>query len=226
VGEVLIAGRSRNASRPVSRVLSARRALRDDHSSGMRGRPRTSLRPTRAALRKTEPGRSPVPPLFGLAPGGVCRAVPVARAAVRSYRTLSPLLRADPERFAFCGTFPGVAPAGRYPAPCFRGARTFLHRALSGLATAVIRPTGVSTCLIWAFRGDRSSDAHPFSRAGRGGEGRRRRQWFGRLANRRESVTQVERSARPSTRAGRKWRWKAVTVAPVAASKRPDCGTS
>ena len=31
-------------------------------------------------------------------------------------------------RFAFCGTFPGVAPAGRYPAPCFRGARTFLPR--------------------------------------------------------------------------------------------------
>ena len=31
-------------------------------------------------------------------------------------------------RFAFCGTFPEVAPAGRYPAPCFRGARTFLPR--------------------------------------------------------------------------------------------------
>ena len=31
-------------------------------------------------------------------------------------------------RFAFCGTFPGVAPAGRYPAPRFRGARTFLPR--------------------------------------------------------------------------------------------------
>jgi hypothetical protein len=29
-------------------------------------------------------------------------------------------------RSVFCGTFPGVAPAGRYPAPCFRGARTFL----------------------------------------------------------------------------------------------------
>jgi len=29
-------------------------------------------------------------------------------------------------RFAFCGTFPGVAPAGGYPAPCFQGARTFL----------------------------------------------------------------------------------------------------
>ena len=30
-------------------------------------------------------------------------------------------------RYPFCGTFPRVAPAGRYPAPCFRGARTFLH---------------------------------------------------------------------------------------------------
>lgn len=29
-------------------------------------------------------------------------------------------------RSALCGTVPGVAPAGRYPAPCFRGARTFL----------------------------------------------------------------------------------------------------
>jgi len=30
-----------------------------------------------------------VPSLFGLAPGGACRAVPVARTAVRSYRTIS-----------------------------------------------------------------------------------------------------------------------------------------
>ncbi len=29
-------------------------------------------------------------------------------------------------RYVFCGTFPGVAPAGRYPAPYLRGARTFL----------------------------------------------------------------------------------------------------
>src|SRR3546814_13952657 len=33
------------------------------------------------------------PPLFGLAPGGVCRAVSVAGPAVRSYRTLSPFPR-------------------------------------------------------------------------------------------------------------------------------------
>ena len=32
-----------------------------------------------------------MPPLLGLAPGGVYRAAPVAGRAVRSYRTLSPL---------------------------------------------------------------------------------------------------------------------------------------
>jgi len=58
-------------------------------------------------------GPKPASPLFGLAPGGVCHAVPVAGAAVRSCRTLSPLPRPGPRRFAFCGTFPGVAPAGR-----------------------------------------------------------------------------------------------------------------
>jgi len=31
-------------------------------------------------------------------------------------------------RFFFCGTFPKVAFAGSYPAPCFHGARTFLSK--------------------------------------------------------------------------------------------------
>ena len=39
----------------------------------------------------------------------------------------------------FCGTFPRVAPAGRYPAPCFHGARTFLPRLAAKVA---IRPSG------------------------------------------------------------------------------------
>ena len=39
-------------------------------------------------------------------------------------------------RFAFCGAFPWVTPAGRYPAPCFRGARTFLR------PQAAFRPLG------------------------------------------------------------------------------------
>jgi hypothetical protein len=33
---------------------------------------------------------------------------------------------------ALCGTFPRVTPAGRYPAPFFHGARTFLPVPLSG----------------------------------------------------------------------------------------------
>ncbi len=101
----------------------------DGHSSGTFVTERLS-RPTRAATRKRVSSlrRGSMPPLFGLAPGGVYRAASVAGRAVRSYRTLSPLPAAPKRnrRFAFCGTFPRVAPAGRYPAPCFRGARTFL----------------------------------------------------------------------------------------------------
>src|SRR5690606_7280599 len=93
-----------------------------------------------------------VPPLFGLAPGGVCRAVSVTGGAVRSYRTLSPLpgvgRRSDRplRRSAFCGTFPGVAPAGRYPAPCFRGARTFLPPTDFSIAGG--RPSGRLTLFV------------------------------------------------------------------------------
>ena len=159
-----------NASWPVSRVLCGGSLRRDGHSSGTRVAARLK-QPTRTAMRKRIPPRSrsheAVPSLFGFAPGGVCLASPVARAAVRSYRTLSPLLYRGPntrslpasssakrdrptiKRFAFCGTFPGVAPAGRYPAPCFRGARTFLHseyattlRPTTRLRAAAIRPTG------------------------------------------------------------------------------------
>src|ERR1700726_4351939 len=46
-------------------------------------------------------------------------------------------------RFVLCGTFPGVAPAGRYPAPYVDGARTFLSSSLSALSGAAVRPTDV-----------------------------------------------------------------------------------
>ena len=87
-----------------------------------------------------------VPSLFGLAPGGVYHAGSVAGPAVRSYRTFSPLPRRSPRRgeggrFVLCGTFPGVAPAGRYPAPYVNGARTFLSDDLSVLAGAAVQPT-------------------------------------------------------------------------------------
>ena len=73
-------------------------AARDDHSSGTRLAARLT-RPTRTTRRERLRGHGtkwgPVPcrrpPLFGLAPGGVCPAAPVARGAVRSCRTVSPL---------------------------------------------------------------------------------------------------------------------------------------
>ena len=57
----------------------------------------------------------------------------------------------DGRRCTFCGTFPGVAPAGRYPAPYLRGARTFLPPPRGGerpsgrlaLEDLGIRPDGV-----------------------------------------------------------------------------------
>ena len=114
----------------------------DDHSSGtpVAGR---FARPTRMTGPETAlaPG-SAVSSLFGLAPGGVC----LDRRRCRKRGALLPhrftLALGGPIAVCFCGTVPGVAPAGRYPAPCFHGARTFLPRTLSGLAAAVIQPAG------------------------------------------------------------------------------------
>ncbi len=90
----------------------------------------------------TDPGDDPktghAPPLFGLALGGVCRATFVTKGAVRSYHTLSPLPVA--RRFTFCCTFPKVALAGRYPAPCLYRVRTFLC-----VTAAPLRPSAPFT---------------------------------------------------------------------------------
>src|SRR3954469_23566585 len=66
----------------------------DDHSSGTPVTERLA-RPTRATTRKHRCRLPGVSPLFGLAPGGVCRAASVAGRAVGSYPTVSPL----PSRF-------------------------------------------------------------------------------------------------------------------------------
>jgi hypothetical protein len=147
---------ARWARRPVSRVLSpATRAGGRPFIWDVRCRTPRATNPGDGVGNGPWSGRSrAVSPLLGLAPGGVCRAAPVAGGAVRSYRTLSPL-PAGPKpdgRFAFCGTFPGVAPAGRYPAPCLRGARTFLHRALSGPRDGGHPASWLSTLPIWPFR--------------------------------------------------------------------------
>jgi hypothetical protein len=98
------------------------------------------------APRATDPGGSPetdgrtlaricVPPLFGLAPGGVCHAVRVAASAVGSYPTVSTLPRAE-ARLAVCfllhfpwgrprralpGTFVSVEPGLSSTRPCRKG---------------------------------------------------------------------------------------------------------
>src|SRR6266478_7360421 len=125
--------------------------MRDGHSSGTTFA-RCLEQPTRTASLTSPCGaiaqranNPALPSLFGLAPGVVCHAGSVAGAAVRSYRTFSPLLpppfRGGGKRFDLCGTVPGVAPAGRYPAPYVDGARTFLSSYLSVIAGAAVRPT-------------------------------------------------------------------------------------
>ena len=97
-------------------------------SSNLPGRPDPNTIPKRVLTHRFAPS------LFGLAPGGVYRAADVAADAVRSYRTISPLPQRTqnmPRRCIFCGTVPGFTPAGCYPAPFVRGARTFLSGNLS-----------------------------------------------------------------------------------------------
>ena len=94
----------------------------DDHSSTRRVAAAFKL-PTRAARPKLA-RRCRLQPLFGIAPGGACRAAAVAGGAVVSCTTVSPLPVA--RRSVLCGAFPRVAPAGRYPAPLLCGVRTFL----------------------------------------------------------------------------------------------------
>src|SRR5665213_3590028 len=124
------------------------RTMRDGHSSGTMFAHGLE-QPTRTASLTSPCGvfvctnEPALPSLFGLAPGVVCHAVSVAGPAVRSYRTFSPLPLPKRRRFVLCGTVPGVAPAGRYPAPYVDGARTFLSRSLSTVAGAAVRPTDV-----------------------------------------------------------------------------------
>ncbi len=68
-------------------------------------------------------------------------------------------------RSAFCGTFPGVAPAGRYPAPSFRGARTFLP---PPRRKAAVRPSGADKV---AFRRPAVKACRHRGRQARGGRG-------------------------------------------------------
>ena len=108
--------RDQTACKPGSVPPGAEAADLGDHSSGPPLAGRFS-RPTRTAQAYDSPtliaegARS----LFGLAPGGACHAVPVARHAVGSYPTLSPFpLRR--EEVCFLWRYPWGRPRRALPA--------------------------------------------------------------------------------------------------------------
>ncbi len=139
--------------------------------------------------------------LFGLAPGGACLAPFLAVGAVRSYRTVSPLPGPKARRSVLCCAFPGVTPAGRYPAPCLRGARTFLDNTVSGPVAATAQPPDRDL--------DRPDGAE--RQASRTGQ---------RLATAATAAIRprVSSSRTPSQQAGRQRRWNASTTASMPAS--------
>src|SRR5262249_11550207 len=140
------------AERPVSRQPackpgSVRRKAkthfaRDGHSSSAPVARRLE-QPTGAADPDIDPGdRSPCRPYSVLLPVGFAVPPPLPEARCALAAPFHPC-RGNFARGGlnlFCGTFPGVTPAGRYPAPHVHGARTFLPGDLSVPARAAVRP--------------------------------------------------------------------------------------
>jgi hypothetical protein len=93
--------------------------------------------------RRPSPADPPCRPYLVLLPVGfaVPSASPRPRCALTApfHPCRRPGSLPERRRSILCGTVPGVAPAGRYPAPCFHGARTFLPRPPRGSRE---RPSG------------------------------------------------------------------------------------
>jgi len=117
---------------------------RDGHSSGtpVAGRleqPTRATRPTDEAPRRP---RARASLLFGLAPGGACRAADVAARAVRSCRTLSPLPLRRTLRPVAEGGLLSVALSLGSPPPDVIRRRIRMEPGLSSALAAAVRPTG------------------------------------------------------------------------------------
>src|SRR5258706_740484 len=129
-------GHALEKSRPLSRVLSWTVIPLGCAS------PRSSSDLPGSLTWTTWCGRhAPRASLFGLAPGGVCRAADVATRAVRSYRTISPLPVPLAQHLGgiFLLHFPWAHAPQALPGTVPYGARTFLHPlqlALTRTATA------------------------------------------------------------------------------------------
>jgi hypothetical protein len=192
----------------------ARRLQQPTRTAGSGHRPRGSI----ALSRKRTPRR----PYSVLLPVGfaVPPALPPTRCALtapfhpcRSLPHSSPKGRSAGRgrRSVLCGTFPGLAPAGCYPAPLVHGARTFLPgnpcpflsgegEGRVGATGATVRPTDI----------DRDGGAElRRQEAARRAKSRARAAIvlvWPRWESKSHSVLRVEASAMPSTRWGRKWR--------------------
>ena len=110
-------------------------------SSNLPGRQGLDRTPKYLCAFAQKPSRRPysvlLPVGFAVPP-----ALPPARCALTApFHPYRGLIRNAPRRSVLCGTFPGLAPAGRYPAPFVHGARTFLPGHLSVSAGAAVRPT-------------------------------------------------------------------------------------
>jgi len=83
------------------------------------------------------------PSLFGLAPGGVCRAAAVTVGAVRSYRTISPLPRPTQRAVAVCFLWhcPWVRTRRMLSGTACPRSPDFPPRQPFGFAGAAVRPT-------------------------------------------------------------------------------------
>jgi hypothetical protein len=154
--------------------------IRDGHSSGTPVTRRLQ-QPTRTAGSGHDPEASCARalnasrrPYSVLLPVGfaVPPALPPARCALTApFHPCRGLLRNAPRRSVLCGTVPGLAPAGRYPAPFDHGARTFLPGAPSHTLPrkrgregwGPERPSGRLTGQGWG-RGPAPSRANPTRR--------------------------------------------------------------
>lgn len=202
----------RGARRPVSRVLST------PGNPGM-GRPFLWDAPRGAPhaanpgggagtpLRHAPEGAPPATPIRPCSRWGLpCRPRCRGRGALLPHPfTLACRRRSVGGRSALCGTVPepraacgDPLPAGRWPAPYSRGARTFLQPGIAPRPAAVQPPGAAPSCA-----GHR--------RAVNAGGAANRGRYAAASAAMAARRASVPASATPSTRAGRQWRWKAAS---------------
>ena len=192
--------------------------MRDGHSSGAPVTRRLK-QPTRTAGSGHHPearacARLRAVPIRSCSRWGLpCRRRYRRRGALLPHLFTLTAAQEPPRRYVFCGTVPGFAPAGCYPAPLVRGARTFLSGNLSVLPQrpsdrltssgmviskhSVKAPQGQSPYNLKDQGAVRSIAVRARAAIARGRP---------RLARSSCSVLRVDGSAWPSTRSGRKWR--------------------